>query len=62
LQSEITHLLKRPVGRPPHHVRRLYARSRYQAGSWIKARRVVAKVEWHPEERATACAGVRRRA
>ena len=23
---------------------------RYQAGSWIKPRRVVAKVEWHPGE------------
>ena len=27
-----------------------YASFRYQAGSWNKARRVVAKVEWHPGE------------
>ena len=39
--------MKRPVGRPPHEVRRYYASFRYQAGSWIKPRRVVAKVEWH---------------
>jgi hypothetical protein len=50
LQNEIAHLLKRPVGRPPHHVQRLYATFRYQAGSWAKPRRVLAKVEWHPGE------------
>ena len=33
--------------RPPHEVRRYYASFCYQAGSWIKPRRVVAKVEWH---------------
>jgi hypothetical protein len=27
-----------------------YASFRYQAGSWSKPRRVVAKVEWHPGE------------
>jgi Transposase DDE domain group 1 len=31
-------------------VRRSYANFTYQAGSWIKSRRVVAKVEWHPGE------------
>ncbi len=31
-------------------MRRYYARFSYQAGTWDKARRVVAKVEWHPEE------------
>ena len=31
-------------------VRRFYANFIYQAGSWTKARRVVAKVEWHPGE------------
>lgn len=50
LQQRIGWLLKRPVGRPPHEVRRYYASFRYQAGSWIKPRRVVAKVEWHPGE------------
>jgi hypothetical protein len=50
LQRQIVHLLKRPVGRPPSHVRRLYASFRYQAGSWSRKRRVVAKVEWHPGE------------
>ena len=50
LQDRIGYLLKRPVGRPPHEVRRYYARFSYQAQSWKKARRVVAKVEWHPGE------------
>jgi len=50
LQGRIGHLLKRPVGRPPNHVRRFYASFLYQAGSWNKKRRVVAKVEWHPGE------------
>lgn len=50
LQDRIADLLRRPVGRPPHHVRRLYASFSYQAGSWDRKRRVVAKVEWHPGE------------
>src|SRR5271154_2527096 len=50
LQDRIGYLLKRPVGRPPHEVRRYYAKFSYQAQSWKKARRVVAKVEWHPGE------------
>ena len=50
LQKSIAHLLTRPVGRPPNHVRRYYANFSYQAGSWNKKRRVVAKVEWHPGE------------
>ena len=31
-------------------MRRYYASFSYQAGSWNKKRRVVAKVEWHPGE------------
>jgi hypothetical protein len=50
LQERIGHLLKRPPGRPPHKVRRYYASFSYQAQSWNKPRRVVAKVEWHPGE------------
>jgi hypothetical protein len=50
LQRRIAHLLKRPVGRPPHEVRRYYASFCYQAQSWNRSRRVVAKVEWHPGE------------
>jgi hypothetical protein len=58
LQESIAHLLTRPVGRPPNHVRRFYASFSYQAGSWDRKRRVVAKslpprragVEWHPGE------------
>ena len=50
LQDRIGYLLKRPVGRPPHHVRRYYANFRYRAASWGTSRRVVAKVEWHPGE------------
>ena len=50
LQESIGFLLRRPVGRPPHEVRRFHASFRYRAGSWTKPRRVVAKVEWHPGE------------
>ena len=50
LQDSIAHLLSPPVGRPPNHVRRFHASFSYQAGSWDRKRRVVAKVEWHPGE------------
>ena len=50
LQECIAHLLTRPVGCPPKHVRRYYASFSYRAKSWDKVRRVVAKVEWHPGE------------
>ena len=50
LHEKIAHLLTRPVGRPPNAVRRSYASITYQAGSWTKPRRVVAKVEWHVGE------------
>ena len=50
LQDRIGYLLKRPVGRPAHHVRRYHASFSYQARSWSKPRRVIAKVEWYPEE------------
>src|SRR5271167_3402840 len=50
LQERIGWLLRRPVGRPPNEVRRYYASFSYEAGSWDKPRRVVAKVEWHPGE------------
>jgi Transposase DDE domain group 1 len=50
LQESIAWLLRRPVGRPPHEVRRYHASFSYRAGSWTRPRRVVAKVEWHPGE------------
>ena len=50
LQGRIGYLLTRPVGRPPNHVRRFQASFTYQAESWTKPRRVIAKVEWHPGE------------
>ena len=50
LQESIAHLLSRPVGRPPNHVRRYDASFSYQAGRWERKRRIVAKVEWHPGE------------
>ena len=50
LQGHIAHLLERPVGRAPKYVQRFYASFSYQAGSWSRKRRVVAKVEWHPGE------------
>ena len=49
LQRSIGHLLKLPAGRPPHEVRRYHASFSYRAASWDRPRRVVAKVEWHPE-------------
>src|SRR6202047_3509648 len=50
LAGRIGYLLTRPVGRPPNEVRCYYANFTYQAGSWRKPRRVIAKVEWHPGE------------
>ena len=50
LQDKIGHLLTRPVGRPPNEVRRFHASFSYQAQSWKKPRRVIAKVECHPGE------------
>ena len=41
--SSGAHLLTRPVGRPPDHVRRFHGFS-YQAGSWNKKRRVWPKL------------------
>jgi hypothetical protein len=50
LQEKIGYLLKRPVGRPPHEVRRYHTSFSYQAQSWKRPRRIVTKVEWHPAE------------
>jgi len=50
LQRRISHLLNRPVGRPPKSIRRHFYSFDYQAQSWDHARRVVAKIEWHPGE------------
>ena len=50
LQREIDHLLTRPVGRPPKRPRVFYHDFNYQAASWDRPRRVVAKVEWHQGE------------
>src|SRR3954463_736319 len=50
LRDKIGYLLKRPVGRPPHEVRRYSPSFRYQAQSWNRPRHVVAKIEWHPGE------------
>ena len=46
MQGRIGYLLKRPVGRPPNEVRRFHANFSYQAATWTKPRRVIAKVEW----------------
>ena len=50
LQDHIWHLLTRPVGRPPKKPVVRYHDFSYQAASWDKPRRVVAKVEWHRGE------------
>ena len=47
LQEEISHLLTRPVGRPSREPVISYDDFMYQAASWDKKRRVIAKVEWH---------------
>jgi len=41
-------VLQRRIGRPPKTVRRYFYSFDYQAQSWDRARRVVAKIEWHP--------------
>jgi hypothetical protein len=50
LQKRIGHLLTRPVGRRPKRPQVLFASFTYQAQSWSKPRRVVAKVAWHQGE------------
>src|SRR5262245_39022584 len=50
LERNIAHLLKRPVGRLSKRPRVFYHSFRYRAKSWDRARRVVAKVEWHAGE------------
>ncbi len=50
LQRDIADLLTRPVGRPSHRPLVRYKSFLYQAESWDKARRVVAKVEFHAGE------------
>ncbi len=50
LQAKIRHLLTRPVGRPPRKPVVWFADSKYQAASWDRPRRVIAKVEWHRGE------------
>jgi len=47
LYDEIKHLLTRPVGRPSKKPVVWFHDFKYQAASWQKRRRVVAKVEWH---------------
>jgi hypothetical protein len=50
LERDIAELLTRPVGRPSHRPLVRYKSFLYQAESWNKARRVVAKVEFHAGE------------
>jgi hypothetical protein len=50
LEREIEHLLTRPVGRPSRKPKVFYHSFRYRAKSWMRSRRVVAKVEWHQGE------------
>ncbi len=50
LLREIEPMLTRPVGRPSNTPVVRYAGFLYQAKSWNRSRRVVAKVEWHRGE------------
>jgi len=48
--------LNRPVGRPPQNgVQTKYVDMKYQAKSWDKPRRVIAKIEWHMGELFPSC-------
>jgi len=47
LEQEIRPLLQRPVGQLPGKPATLYHDFQYQAKSWDRPRRVVAKMEWH---------------
>ena len=47
LERQIAHLMKRPVGRPSKKTKLFYHAFRYQAKSWDRSRRVVARLEWH---------------
>ena len=50
LEAHIRHLSQRPEGEPPEQPLVWYHDFLYQAKSWGRARRVVAKVEWHRGE------------
>jgi len=50
LYEEISYLLTRPVGRPPKKPIVDFTCFEYQAATWTKPRRVVAKIEWHRGE------------
>jgi len=50
LEREIEHLLTRPVGRPSRKPKVFYHSFHYQVKSWLRSRRVVARVEWHQGE------------
>jgi hypothetical protein len=50
LYHEIALWLKRPVGRPPKRPLVSFLSFEYQAETWDRPRRVVAKVEWHRGE------------
>jgi hypothetical protein len=51
LESRIAHRLTHPEGRPSKSkIKRFYEEYEYQAKSWDKPRRVVAKIEWHPDD------------
>ena len=51
VKDKIAHRLTRPVGRPSQSkVKQFFEDFQYQAQSWNKKRRVIAKIEWHPGE------------
>ena len=50
LHEQIRPLLTRPLGRLPEKPTICCSEFSYQAGSWDRPRRVVAKVEWHQGE------------
>jgi hypothetical protein len=50
LQREIESFLTRPVGRPPRRPIIWHHDFVYQAKTWDRPRRVVAKIEWHQAE------------
>ena len=59
LEREIEPFLTRPVGRPPRRPIIWYHDFLYQAKTWDRPRRVVAKIEWHRAAVVSPC-GVHR--
>jgi hypothetical protein len=50
LYEEVEHLMTRPAGRPLAKPKIFYHDFSYRAKSWMRSRKVIAKIEWHQGE------------